>query len=160
VGIPFLRETPGAATLPGLSPPHGTLCNMHVLTWRLYSAERGAASLCHAARSPAPSPTSAGMQDLLRKQHATRSGEGNGDVSVSVRVRPALRRASDRRRGQNTVFCLFLTKQATKATGDARRGTLLALRYLNMFLSYSFSLCFIFLLQIYINMYIRKRIYL
>jgi len=68
------------------------------------------------------------MPDFRRKQHATRRGGGNEDVSVSVRVSSALRLASDSRRGQNTVFCLLPTKLATK---DGQRATLLASRYLN-----------------------------
>jgi len=68
------------------------------------------------------------LPDLRRKQHATRSGGGNEDVSVSVRVSSALRLASDSRRGQDTIFCLLPTKLATK---DGRRATLLASRYLN-----------------------------
>jgi len=52
------------------------------------------------------------LSDLRRKQHATRRGRNNEDVSVSVRVSSALRLASDSRGEQNTVFCLPLTNES------------------------------------------------
>jgi len=90
------------------------------------------------------------LPDFLRKQHATRSGGGNGDVSVNVRVSSALRLASDRR-GQNTVFCLLLTKQATKATGDARRCSLLNISIYARYVSLLqlFFIFYIFVTNIY-----------
>jgi len=102
---------------------------------------------------------------LRRKQHATRRGGGNKDVSVSVRVSSALRLASDSRRGQNTRFCLLPTNES-----DGRRATLHAARSsisryalnvsLTAFLSYNIFIICMCLLYVYIYIYINIYIYI
>jgi len=105
------------------------------------------------------------LPDLRRKQYATRRGRGNEDVSLSVRVSSALRLASDSRRGQNTVFCLFPTNES-----DGRRATLHAVRSsisryalnvsLTVFLSYNMFICMCIYIYIHIYIYIYIYIYI